>query len=285
MLLVDPGYCGGHGDHHRHPDRHAQDGQSAARTLLARIESRAMADPSSIRESSAALACRLIRPSARRWDPGGRPGSQDTPRPRCPRSRPAPRPRRWTRAPPPPGKWGQRLDRRRPDAMPRPMPSAAPTAERVADSTTNWARMSRRRAPKRLANPDLAGPFAHRHQHDVHDHDPADHQRDRHQPGQGHEQHLARSSASCPALPPRSERRNCFSCPGFSCRRLRMIASVSAQGDLHLGRIGGLDDEGIQNVDGADQPPAWSAEGHDGELVQREPEEMCPVLPPRRSTR
>ena len=31
--------------------------------------------------------------------------------------------------------------------MPRPMPRAAPTVESVADSTTNWAMMSRRLAP------------------------------------------------------------------------------------------------------------------------------------------
>src|SRR6185312_2813537 len=36
---------------------------------------------------------------------------------------------------------------------PNPMPSSAPAADSVADSTTNWARMSRRRAPSAFRMP------------------------------------------------------------------------------------------------------------------------------------
>ncbi len=37
--------------------------------------------------------------------------------------------------------------------MPAPIPNAAPTVDRVADSTTNWARMSRRLAPSAFRMP------------------------------------------------------------------------------------------------------------------------------------
>ena len=43
---------------------------------------------------------------------------------------------------------------------------------------------------QRLPDPDLPGPLAHRHEHDVHDHDAADHQRDGHQSGKRDEQNL-----------------------------------------------------------------------------------------------
>ena len=46
-----------------------------------------------------------------------------------------------------------------------------------------------------------------------------------------------------------------FSCHGLSCRRLRMMASVSRHGGLHQVRIVGLDDQRVEDVDGADQPP------------------------------
>ena len=58
------------------------------------------------------------------------------------------------------------------------MPSAAPNVLSVADSTRNWVRMSRRRAPSDFANADLAGPLGDRDEHDVHDHDRADDQPD-----------------------------------------------------------------------------------------------------------
>src|SRR5216117_3560774 len=44
---------------------------------------------------------------------------------------------------------------------------------------------------RRLANPDLAGPLGHRHQHDVHDDDPAHDERDGHEAREGDEQHAA----------------------------------------------------------------------------------------------
>ena len=75
-------------------------------------------------------------------------------------------------------------------ASPKPMPSSAPAAERVADSTTNCAQDVPPAGAERLPDADLAGPLAHGHQHDVHDHDAADDQRDGHQAREGEEQDL-----------------------------------------------------------------------------------------------
>ena len=63
--------------------------------------------------------------------------------------------------------------------MPKPIPMIAPTTLSVAASTRNCARMSRRSRAQRLADPDLARPLGDRHQHDVHDHHRAHDEPDR----------------------------------------------------------------------------------------------------------
>src|SRR4051812_23444764 len=73
---------------------------SAARTLLARIESRAMAEPSSIRVIALPPRARIILPAARRLGRAERPGWPGRRRRQYPRSRPAALQRRWTREPP-----------------------------------------------------------------------------------------------------------------------------------------------------------------------------------------
>ena len=126
---------------------------SAARTLLARSESSAMPDAfDDAAERSGTRCLPAIRPGAPRWDPAGWRGW---------RGRPPRPPRRRCRARRPPG--STRAPRRRAAATaPAPRTRAGcrsrcrgrrPTVESVADSTTNWARMSRRLAPSALRMP------------------------------------------------------------------------------------------------------------------------------------
>ena len=125
---------------------------SAARTLLDRTESSAMPTPSTMRLSTVIGRAGVTRPSARRSGRAGRPGWRGRPRPRCRRRRRAPRPTTTDQGATAAGSGVSALTTKA-SARPKPMPSSAPAAESVADSTTNCARMSRRRAPSAFRMP------------------------------------------------------------------------------------------------------------------------------------
>ena len=65
-------------------------------------------------------------------------------------------------------------------AAPSIVPTTPPKIDSTTDSVSICAMMSRPARAQRLAQPDLARPLGHHHQHDVHDHDAADHERQRH---------------------------------------------------------------------------------------------------------
>ena len=198
---------------------------SAARTLLERSESSAMPAPSTSRNSRVTVRPALIRPSARRWGRVERRGSPGRRRRRCRRSPRARRRGRPTRAQPRPAA-GVSAFTTNASASPRPMPITAPAAERVADSTTNCARMSRRRAPSAfrmpisrvrsltamsmmfmITMPPTTSEIA---------------------TSPGSARNRTREILSqVPSAPSAVWRWKLFSWPGFSCRRLRIAASAS----------------------------------------------------------
>ena len=117
---------------------------SAARPLLARIDSIAIATPSSARMRR--WRGLMSRVAARRWDRGATRGARGTRRRRSRRPCRATSRRRATTARP---RRGAASSAQMIFAalMPSTIPIIAPTVLSVADSTRNWRRMSRRRAP------------------------------------------------------------------------------------------------------------------------------------------
>ena len=123
------------------------------------------------------------RSAARRSDSAARPCAPDRTR----RTRRSPRRRRTTSRPLPASRSADHcITRCTPYEMPKPspIPIAPPARLSTIDSTRNCSSTSTSRAPTAQAQPDLARPLGHRHEHDVHDADAADDERDRRDAGQ-----------------------------------------------------------------------------------------------------
>ena len=165
---------------------------------------------------------------------------------------------------------------RRPARCPKPMPSSAPASRERGRLDHELRQDIAAPGAERLPDPDLAGPLAHRHEHDVHDHDAADDERDGDQPGQRDEQDASRSSSSVPSAPSAVWKAKLFACQGLSWRRLRMSASVSPIAQLHRrpGRPCGTISASRMLI-GQISRRAGCAERHDGELVEREAEQRA----------
>src|SRR4029078_2985459 len=149
--FVDAGDRRGHGDHHCHPDRYAQDGQGCPDLVcLDRVQCNGRSFHHAGEQSSLSLSLHSalsasIGSSRDARLAGYTPAAMPTLTP----STTATRMDQGATA----AGNGVTAFTTNARAMPSPIPKAAPTAESVADPTTNWARMSRRRAPSAFRMP------------------------------------------------------------------------------------------------------------------------------------